>query len=236
MESSVRLAPINRAQSCLNILAAYRRLCRAVRSRRRPTARPKYVGLVPVQKLCGARDSTPLRFLRAVPARVILVDDVVVVAGRQVGPVPDAEHRGGHNLVQKQFLSYFPDDLIPLFSMALTVAGQFYAFDAVPRQDSDGLRSDFARGQYMIHNTNLHAASVSALAGWRDPYREEVRNQEDPPPDPSLPKAQYPYGRIITGAMDGTVGVWALCCGDRLAVWQAHDDVIWDVEVRLQAA
>lgn len=57
--------------------------------------------------------------------------------------------------------------------------------------------------------------------GWTDPYCGDVRTLGKTA-SPTDPKAPHPYGRIITGSAEGLIAVWALCCGERLAVWKAH--------------
>jgi len=101
-----------------------------------------------------------------------------------------------------------------------SATGHLYAFDAFDK--------DFENGVYLIHNTSCHSSPVTALCGWRDPYCGDVRAL-DRVVEPGEAKAPYPYGRIVTASETGIIAVWALCCGERLAVWQGHSGSVLDV-------
>lgn len=131
--------------------------------------------------------------------RVAIVDDIVLIVGQ------NEDGMGGMN------------DRTPSRITGASGRGQLYAFDAHDQ--------GFQQGMYMIHKAACHEAAVTALGGWTDPYCGDIRSLSKDS-DPNDPKAPHPYGRIITGSETGIISVWALCCGERLAAWRAHEGAV----------
>ncbi len=116
---------------------------------------------------------------------------------------------------------------MPKFRLDLTLNQRraLLAWSLVHARCSSDMRSDFQRGVYFLMNNEAHEAPVTALAGWREPFGEDMRDVANFY-DLEEAKAPHPFGRIVSGSNSGVISVWSLCCGERLCSWQAHQGAV----------
>src|SRR5262249_16607352 len=85
--------------------------------------------------------------------------------------------------------------------------------------------SDFMRGVFFLRANHAHEAPVTAVAGWRETFGEDVRETAEFA-DTEEKKSAHPYGRVASRSNSGVISVWSMCCGERLATWQAHEGAV----------